>query len=141
VALNGISFSLYLLFIVKSITTELWVFHMLKSEKKRGIPMETLADVSSSLSPKAASIVEKRMLVFYTVLCDKWGYPVKYLDPDSGHVKQFCGPFNDPGEASQEFKASIGPKDGCYLDLKQFQAKARAFAALRKRIQAEQVHT
>jgi hypothetical protein len=68
----------------------------------------------------------------YSVLTDKEGFPVKYLEPETYRRKTFPGPFNDPGEASQEFQARIGKDASCYLDNKQFQAKARALAALRR---------
>jgi hypothetical protein len=76
-------------------------------------------------------------LAFYTVLCEKKGYPVKYIDPETWKVQRFCGPFADPGEASQEFKARVGHEKSCYLTSEQFQAKARAFSELRRRRQAE----
>ena len=72
-------------------------------------------------------------LTFYTVLCDQEGYPVKYVDPATSRVKTFRGPFDDPGEASQEFQACVGGQESCYLEPAQFQAKARALAKLRLR--------
>lgn len=79
----------------------------------------------------------KTALAFYTVLCEERGYPVKYIDATTWKVKRLKGPFADPGEASQEFKASIGHETSCYLPPQQFQAKARALAALRRSIQVE----
>lgn len=72
------------------------------------------------------------MLTFYTVLCEKPGYPVKYIDPASLRVRRFGSRFDDPGEASQEFKACVGGAKSCYLEPTQFQAKARALAQLRQ---------
>jgi hypothetical protein len=68
------------------------------------------------------------MRMFYTVLCDKVGHPVKYLDPETLRVNRFGGKFGDPGEASQEFKACLGGEQSCYLEPAQFMAKARAIA-------------
>jgi hypothetical protein len=70
-------------------------------------------------------------LTFYTVRCDKTGYPVKFCAPPIYRVKTFRGPFGDPGEASQEFKACIGGEGSCYLELAHFQAKVRALAQQR----------
>jgi hypothetical protein len=76
---------------------------------------------------------ETRMkYIFYTVLLDQEGFPVKYLDPITYRRKTFSGSFNDPGEASQEFQVRIGRDASCYLDNKRFPAKARALAALRR---------
>ncbi len=72
-------------------------------------------------------------LTFYTVLCDQEGYPVKYVDPETSRIKTFRGPFDDPGEASQEFQACVGGQESCYLEPAPFQAKARALAKLRLR--------
>lgn len=75
----------------------------------------------------------KKALAFYTVLCDRPGYPVKYTDQLTYEIKTLAGPFGDPGEASQVFQASIGGADSCYLENQPFQAKARALARLRRR--------
>jgi 8-oxo-dGTP diphosphatase len=75
----------------------------------------------------------EQALTFYTVLCDQEGYPVKYLDPTTSRVKTFRGPFDDPGEASQEFQACVGGQESCYLEPAPFQAKAQALAKLRRR--------
>lgn len=72
------------------------------------------------------------MKMFYTVLCDKPGYPVKYIDPQTWRVKRFGNTFGDPGEASQEFQAGVGGEQSWYLEPAQFQAKARAIAELRR---------
>ena len=72
-------------------------------------------------------------LVFYTVQCEKSGYPVKYIDPETTRTKTFRGSFGDPGEASQEFKISVSvPYEPIFLDAVQFQGKVRAFAELRR---------
>ena len=69
--------------------------------------------------------------VFYTVWCDKEGFPVKYIDPGTTYVKMFSGPFGDPGEASQEFQISVpSGYEPYYLETAQFQGKVRAFAEL-----------
>lgn len=71
-------------------------------------------------------------LTFYTVLCDKKGFPVKYCAPENDYrVQRFAGSFDDPGEASQEFQISR-TDEMCYLDEKAFAAKANALAVLRK---------
>ena len=75
-------------------------------------------------------------LTFYTVLCDQEGYPVKYVDPQTSRIKTFRGPFDDPGEASQEFQACVGGQESCYLEPAPFQAKARALA--KRRLRKEQ---
>lgn len=81
-------------------------------------------------------------LVFYTVLTDKPGYPVKWLDPDEQWTtKRFTGEFGDPGEASQEFQAHIKTKTEhtpCYLDETTFAKKRTALAKLAKQQQREQ---
>ena len=65
--------------------------------------------------------------IVYTVYCDQQGYPVRYLDWQTCHTGWFTGPFDDPGEASQEFQASLGNTASCsYLDEPQFQATAGA---------------
>lgn len=79
-------------------------------------------------------------LTFYTVLTDRDGYPVKYIQPADvknaasyGRVQTFLDkehPCGDPGEASQEFKACIGGSDACYLEPAQFRAKVRALHQL-----------
>ena len=76
----------------------------------------------------------RKALAFYTVSCCRKGYPVKYIDPETYHVKTFRGPFGDPGQASQEFQISarLGGVELCYLDERQFQGKARALAQLRR---------
>lgn len=67
-------------------------------------------------------------LTFYTVDCEKDGYPVLFLSPDNGYrVETFSGPFDDPGEASQEFQLTQSSKP-CYLDEKTFVLKARDLA-------------
>jgi hypothetical protein len=76
----------------------------------------------------------RKALPFYTVLFDEEGYPVKYIDPDTWGIKRLSGSFSDPGEASQEFTATIGGENSCYLDPSHFQAKARALAKLRREI-------
>ena len=77
----------------------------------------------------------RKALAFYTVMCNREGYPVKYIDPDTYRVKTFRGPFSDPGEASQEFQANIAQAGAtsCYLDEQHFQGKARAMAQLRRK--------
>jgi hypothetical protein len=72
------------------------------------------------------------MLVFYTVQTDKEGFPVKYIDRQTYRIKKFTGPFANPGEASQEFKARMGNNEICYLEPRQFRAKAVALAKLRR---------
>ncbi len=69
-------------------------------------------------------------MLFYTVRCDRRGYPVQYIDPETRRVKTFHGPFDDPGEASQEFQISVSASgvELCYLDEAAFQGKARAFS-------------
>jgi hypothetical protein len=71
-------------------------------------------------------------LIFYTVLLDQAGFPVKYVDRVTYRIKRLTGPFQDPGEASQEFKARIGSHASCYLEPRQFRAKAVALAKLRR---------
>src|SRR5579884_2714392 len=71
------------------------------------------------------------MLAFYTVLLEKDGFPVKYIDPETCRIKRYVGPFNDPGEASQDFQAGMA-RPCCYLEHKQFTHKARAIARLRR---------
>ncbi len=80
------------------------------------------------------------MKTFYTVLCDRAGYPVRYIHPDTWRVSRFTGPFGDPGEASQEFKARVGGEQSCYLDEQAFQGKARAIARLRRERKREDEH-
>src|SRR5438477_10977155 len=80
----------------------------------------------------------RKVETFYTVLLDKKGFPVKYCGPTIYKVITFAGPFNDPGEASQEFKASVGGAESCYLEPQQFQTKARALAQLRREAKQEQ---
>jgi hypothetical protein len=65
------------------------------------------------------------VLKFYTVLTDKPGYPIQYLD-ESLRTIRFAGPFDDPGEASREFQAYAGSEQSCYLEPTQFQAQAKA---------------
>ncbi|SRR5258707_15457365 len=73
------------------------------------------------------------MRAFYTVLYDKKGLPVKYVDLETFRVKTFRGPFADPGEASQEFLITLrGAVRGCYLEPLTFQRKARALARIRR---------
>ena len=72
------------------------------------------------------------MRAFYTVLCDKKGFPVKYVDPETFRMKTFRGPFADPGEASQEFLITLKGVCGCHLELLIFQRKARALARIRR---------
>ena len=74
----------------------------------------------------------RKALAFYTVLCDRMGYPVKYVDQFTYRVKTLVGPFHDPGEASQEFQARIGGVESCYLDNRAFEMKVRALARLRR---------
>ena len=75
----------------------------------------------------------RKVLAFYTVVCDRKGYPFKYIDPETSYLKTFRGPFSDPGEASQEFQMALGGAEKCcYLDEQQFQGKARALAQLRR---------
>ncbi len=56
------------------------------------------------------------MKLFYTVLLDKAGFPVRYIDPQSLKAERFAPrTFSDPGEASREFKANVAGEH-CYLD-------------------------
>ena len=64
-----------------------------------------------------------RTVFFYTVLFDKPGYPVTYIDPQTLRVKQFGGTFGDPGEASREFQACIGGEQSWYLEPVRFLAQ------------------
>jgi hypothetical protein len=65
--------------------------------------------------------------IFYTILCDRKGYPVRYINRQTCHTGYFTGPFGDPGEASQEFQASVGNTTEChYLAEQQWQATAYA---------------
>lgn len=66
------------------------------------------------------------MKKFYTVLVHRKGYPVSYLGTDTSTVNELAGPFGDPGEASQEFKARIGGEQSCYLQPAQFTRKVNA---------------
>jgi|SRR5581483_8514786 len=81
-------------------------------------------------------------LTFYTVLLEP-GYPVKYCTPRDprnvlsyGHVQTFTikeVTCDDPGEASQEFRAWIGPEqECCYLEPAAFQAKVKALHKMRR---------
>jgi hypothetical protein len=72
------------------------------------------------------------MRAFYTVLCDKQGFPVKYVDSETFQMKTFRGLFADPGEASQEFLMTLKGVRGCYLEPLAFQRKARALARIRR---------
>lgn len=74
---------------------------------------------------------EQHTLIFYTVINNP-GFPVKFADPaNNWSVQVFGGKSNDPGEASQEFRASIGPNRACcYLDNEAFQHKATALAKI-----------
>lgn len=83
-------------------------------------------------------------LTFYTVLCEEdgaAGYPVKYIKPQEPHnpasyygrVQTFTIPkrtFDDPGEASQEFKACVGGQNACYLPPAQFRQKVKKLHAM-----------
>ena len=65
--------------------------------------------------------------LFYTVYCDRPGYPVRYINRQTCHTGWFTGPFSDPGEASQEFQAWAGPRAWCYyLPQEQFTESAGA---------------
>lgn len=78
----------------------------------------------------------RKALAFYTVVCDRKGYPVKYVDPETYRVKTFRGLFGDPGEASQVFQLAFGGSERCcYLEERQFQGKVRALARLRREAQ------
>jgi len=46
-----------------------------------------------------------RSALFYTVDTDLRGYPVWYLLPGKGDLSHESGMYNDPGQASQEFRA------------------------------------
>jgi len=72
------------------------------------------------------------MLMFYTVRIQQRGYPVNFIDPKTLKREKFVGPFGDPGEASQEFKACIGGDTSCYLDERTFNRKLQALRELRK---------
>src|SRR5258708_4553979 len=72
------------------------------------------------------------MRAFYTVLSDKKGFPVKYVDPDTFQMETFRGPFADSGEASQEFLITLRGVRGCYLEPLAFQRKAQALARIRR---------
>jgi hypothetical protein len=66
--------------------------------------------------------------LFYTVLCDRPSYPVRYINRQTCHTGYFTGPFRDPGAASQEFQACVGGTtwDCHYLDEQQWPATACA---------------
>jgi hypothetical protein len=72
----------------------------------------------------------RKALVLYTVLLHKEGFPVSYIDQRTWRVRRLTGPFADPGEAAEEFKATIGGEAAYYLAPQPFSLKA---AALRKR--------
>jgi hypothetical protein len=44
--------------------------------------------------------------IFYSVRLDLEGFPVQYELPGDPRPRWFAGPFGDPGDASQEFKAA-----------------------------------
>ena len=73
-----------------------------------------------------------KAVVWYTVLCDHTGYPVKYLDVLTWRVQTFPGPFGDPGEASQEFKACVGGQSSEYLTPRRFEATVQELLRLRE---------
>ena len=85
---------------------------------------------AASLREAARRFAAKQ--IYYTVLTDKEGFPVKYLEPPTYQRKTFAGPFADPGEASQEFKAQMGGDYACYLEPDAFESRARALEARRK---------
>src|SRR5579859_5777179 len=71
-------------------------------------------------------------VVFYTVAAAGTEFKVKWLDPDEVHAsKIFPRTFDDPGEASQEFKLSLRPGyTACWIHPASFAKKARALAEL-----------
>lgn len=65
--------------------------------------------------------------LFYTVYTDRPGYPVRYITRQTCHTGRFVGPFDDPGEALQEFQAWAGKATWCdSLVQEQFQMSAGA---------------
>jgi hypothetical protein len=85
-------------------------------------------------------------LTFYTVQLNKPGYPVKYIKPENPQSARSYGdiqifedkdnPFSDPGDASGEFKAWLGPDvEVYYLEERQFRAKVKALHQLRREVE------
>jgi hypothetical protein len=67
--------------------------------------------------------------VFYTVLEDQAGYPVKYFDRNMWKVQRLNGPYSSSEEATQAFLATVEPGfDGYYLPPEQFKQKVNSFA-------------
>lgn len=81
-------------------------------------------------------------LTFYTVLVNQKGYPVKYIRPTSdgeraySEVQTFAPrSFSDPGEACNEFEASIGTAPRCYLEQSNFKKKVKALRRMKRVIE------
>lgn len=81
-------------------------------------------------------------LIFYTENQRGDGWIIRYISPDTDYQLETFAPesgvFDDPGEASQEFKAWSGTSEPpCYLNNALFAKKLTALRAMQRKQRQE----